>query len=78
MESRATESSAPHGTEVSRENSEEDGGGRSEGAGGNSNVEKIRQAGWCKVADGLKGEKIDSESNRGPVKMSWYRGNAIK
>lgn len=73
MGSRATEGSAPHGTETGRGDGEEGGGGRTEGAGGRDNVREIRDLGRGEVVDSLESceedFKIDSKYNWEPTVM---------
>ena len=82
MGSRAAEGSAPHGTETGRGNLEEDGGRRTEGAGGSDNVEEIREIGRGQVVDGHECYEEDfenySEFNWEPVEVLEDRGDMVK
>ena len=82
MGSRAAEGSAPHGTETGRGNSKEDGGRRTEEAGGRENVEEIREVGRGEVVDGHEcyeeDFEDDSEFNWEPVEVLENRGDMVE
>ena len=82
MGSRAAEGSAPHGTETGRGNSEEDGGRRTEGAGGGDNVKEIREVGRGEFVDRHECYEDDFENdsvfNWEPVEVLEDRGDMMK